>query len=169
LVPPLRGGRQVSAKAQWARKFILRWIDSLGGWRYSQAQIPDLVANAIPRFRLRAQSFGSALPDARRVSAKEIGICVKRSSGAKARTDFAGFAQGLKPPSPSGLGVCAGAKARVRIPASSSRPKSCSDTRRGEQDISISTAGIAVPVSAASSRSRFTSISQRRTGGSRFL
>jgi hypothetical protein len=42
-------------------------IDSLARPRYSQAQIPDLVAHAIPRFRHPAQSFGSALDRARRI------------------------------------------------------------------------------------------------------
>jgi hypothetical protein len=209
---------------------MVRWIDSLGGWRYSQAQIPDLVANAIPRFRLRAESFGLALVHVRWVSKKLIESMVRRPAGAKAQTNFAGFARGVKPPSPSGSRPRAGAKAHAcfvvlaaqpkttfgssvvptglidfhhafpglrsacpglfsTAPSGSDLPggsagfsspwvsrrlmgprlKSCPDTRRGEQGISISTACIAVPVSAASSRSRFESTSQRSTGGRRFL
>jgi hypothetical protein len=85
------GGVQVSAKAQWSSKLTVRWIDSLGGWRYSQAQIPDLVANAIPRFRPRAQRFGSTLPDARGVSGKSIEILMSWLAGAEARVDCGAF------------------------------------------------------------------------------
>jgi len=104
------GGAQVSPKAQWATKLIVVWIDSLGRWRYSQAQIPDLVANTIPRFRLRAQSLGSGLAHVRRFPARTIEISASWFSGAEARADFGDVARGLKPPSPSGLGSCAGAK-----------------------------------------------------------
>ena len=107
------GGAQVSVKAQCATNLIVRWIDSLGGWRYSQAQIPDLVANAIPRFLPRAQSFGLGVPDARRFAGKSIQICESRSSGAKARVALEGDARGLKPPSPSGFRSAQGLK-RVR-------------------------------------------------------
>jgi hypothetical protein len=74
---------KVPVKAQGLLKFISRWIDSSGGWRYSLAQIPDLVANAIPRFRPTAQSFGSALPHARWYSTN----CIKRF-GELADTQF---------------------------------------------------------------------------------
>jgi hypothetical protein len=39
-----------------------RGIDAATRWRYSQPQIPDLVAIAIPRFPQAAQSFRSDLP-----------------------------------------------------------------------------------------------------------
>jgi hypothetical protein len=145
------GGAQVSVKAQCATNLIVRWIDSLGGWRYSQAQIPDLVANAIPRFLPRAQSFGLGVPDARRFAGKSIQICESRSSGAKARVALEGDARGLKPPSPSGFRSCAGAKAGAEevgnscrigeqrpsaakaedfFVALTARLKSCPDTKR---------------------------------------
>ncbi len=66
-VPP-----QVPAKAQGLPKFIVGWIDGGGGWRYSQAQIPDLVAYAIPRIHKAAQSIGSALPGVCRFPAQPV-------------------------------------------------------------------------------------------------
>ena len=45
-------------------------IDSFLCRRYSQAQIPDLVAHTIPRFLHPAQSFGSFLPCALRFPSK---------------------------------------------------------------------------------------------------
>ena len=59
--------RQVPAKAQSPPKFISLCIDGGTHRRYSQAQIPDLVANAIPRSRHSAQSSGSALSRALRL------------------------------------------------------------------------------------------------------
>ena len=130
---------QVSAKEQGVTELIVRWIDSSRGWRYSQAQIPDLVANAIPRFLPRAQSFGSALPDARWPAEKiaDNRFCGEHTAGAKAQADLAAF---------------------------SARLKSCPDTLRSFPAVYAST-----PVLAALSRSRFTSTRQRSTGGSRFL
>jgi hypothetical protein len=106
------GGAQVSAKAQRGGEFLVGWIDSLGGWRYSQAQIPDLVAHAIPRFHLRAPSFGSVLLDGGSFLEKTIEISVSRCAGAKAHGGFGRVRRGLKPSSPSELN-CGGAKARV--------------------------------------------------------
>jgi hypothetical protein len=63
--PPVAGPDSdsgVPAKAQVGWKFIEGRIDAGTHRRYSQAQIPDLVANAIPRFRTPAQSFGSTSP-----------------------------------------------------------------------------------------------------------
>ena len=80
---------EVSSKAQYSLKFIAPWIDAAGGWRYSQAQILDLVAHAIPRFRKTAQSFGSALPRVRRFPAKPVAAPQreKHPSGAKAHVN----------------------------------------------------------------------------------
>jgi hypothetical protein len=105
-VPP-----QVSAKAQGLPKFIVRWIDAVSGWRYSQAQIPDLVAYAIPRFSKAAQSIGSALPSACRFPAKSCAVPQCNPSGAKAHAFSVGIMRGLKPPSPSGMSLFAASEA----------------------------------------------------------
>jgi hypothetical protein len=61
---------QVTAKAQDSSKILVSRIDSQAGWRYSQAQIPDLVANANTRFRQPSQSFGSGSLNAARLYPK---------------------------------------------------------------------------------------------------
>ena len=90
---------QVPAKAQWKLKLLIWRIDAVGGWRYSQAQIPNLVANAIPRFRKAAQSFGS------------IALCVRRI------------------PAESGFVAPAGAKAHVHSRLLAAQMNSCPDTK----------------------------------------
>jgi hypothetical protein len=54
--------RGESSEAKFSRKFPLGCIDSRASRRYSQAQIPDLVAHANPRSRQAVQSFGLASP-----------------------------------------------------------------------------------------------------------
>ena len=70
----IRAGQDASREAISKGTFFIQSlrgaIDERHLWRYSQAQIPDLVANAIPRFRQAAQSFGSATPFAARNSFK---------------------------------------------------------------------------------------------------
>ena len=56
------GARWLTLKAQYSSNSLLFVIDGPRRRRYSQAQIPDLVANAIPRFRQAAQSSGSDSP-----------------------------------------------------------------------------------------------------------
>ncbi len=60
----------VTRKEQFSSNSLLWVIDGRSGWRYSQAQIPDLVANTIPRFRQAAQSSGSVSPSAAQKSLK---------------------------------------------------------------------------------------------------
>jgi hypothetical protein len=90
---------QVPAKALWCWKIHEWWIDVVGGWRYSQAQIQDLVAYAIPRFRKAAQSLSSAARRVRRFPAKSDAF------------------------------PTAGAKARVHSRLLAARMNSCSDTK----------------------------------------
>jgi hypothetical protein len=80
-----RFSRQVSSEARHSSNNYLRWIDGARSWRYSQAQIPDLVANANPRFPQTAQSFGSAMPHARRYPAKSINSSPRRHGVASSR------------------------------------------------------------------------------------
>jgi hypothetical protein len=157
------GGAQVSLKAQCATKLIVRVIDSLGRWRYSQAQIPDLVANAIPRFRLRAKSFGSGLAQARGFHVKPIENLVERTSGAEARVDSGDFVRGLKSPSPSGLGSCAGL-----LPGEMSQHLEDSLPRELKPRI-LSLARSARLKPRPFKAEELTSTRQRRNGGSRFL
>ena len=178
----------------------------------------------------------------RRFPARTIEISASWFSGAEARADFGDVARGLKPPSPSGLGSCAGAKeaaeklgnscrigekrpsaakagdffvaltarlkscpfktfAGSRVFPLSVKPrgisiaftapfdfaqgrllKSCPDTFGSRNRVfpqpvrsrpvtarSFPAVYSSMPVSAASSRSRFTSTQQCRTGGRRFL
>jgi hypothetical protein len=171
-----KGSAQVSAKAQLVTKLMVRWIDSFGGWRYSQAQIPDLVAHANPRFHLRAPSFGSVLLHGGRFLEKTIEICVSRASGAKARVDFGGVARGLKPPSPSGLISCAGAKqdAENRKPGKKSRVRPSGAKARHLFWCIYGTTEV-VPFQRSGTQfnssypRRTDSTRQRRPGGSRFL
>jgi hypothetical protein len=70
----IRAGQDANREAISKGTFFIQSlrdaIDERHLWRYSQAQIPDLVANAIPRFRQAAQSSGSATPLAARNSFK---------------------------------------------------------------------------------------------------
>ncbi len=74
------------------------WIDVSGGWRYSQAQIQDLVAYAIPRFSKAAQSLSSVARCARGFSAKSglVAFLGVDPSGAKAHPNFVDFTARLK-------------------------------------------------------------------------
>jgi len=58
-------------------------IDGEGQQRYSQAQIPDLVANANPRFRQAAQGFGPATPCADCFPTQPIAAAHSGTEGAR--------------------------------------------------------------------------------------
>jgi hypothetical protein len=89
---------QVTAKAPRFVKIHASWIDAARGWRYSQAQIPELVAHANPRILLAALSLGSVLSRVRRFPAKSIELPQreKHPSGAKALTSLVGHTARLK-------------------------------------------------------------------------
>jgi hypothetical protein len=89
---------QVSAKALCGEKFTGGWIDAGRGWRYSQAQIPDLVAYANPRFSKAAQSIGSGSPCARKSTAKHINSDGCKARLARGRGDALGLAAVLPVP-----------------------------------------------------------------------
>jgi hypothetical protein len=181
---------RVTHKAQISSKIIAPRIDSASLWRYSLAQIPDLVANAIPRFRQTAQSFGLARRYVRRFPAN----FVKRTAGARARVDSESLAARPKscpdtkpsripfgPDFSAGAELAAtsekgllrgqtnekhtsGAKAHVDFAAFTARLKSCPF-----KAASFSALCIVIPDSAALRPNRFTSTTNHRTGGRRFL
>jgi|SRR5208337_2967399 hypothetical protein len=150
-VPIRRSRLEVPAKAHGFPKFIVWWIDAVGGWRYSQAQIPDLVAYAITRFRKAAQSFGSALPRVRRFPVKSGAAQQCDPSGAKAPVHSRLFAARLK-----------SCPFKADNFTSTSQLQSCPF----KADKSASTSQLqSCPFKA----DKFTSTSQRRIGGHRNL
>ncbi|MGB6745813.1 MAG: hypothetical protein WBE38_19345 [Terracidiphilus sp.] len=75
---------QVSAKAQDSSNISEGGIDALPESRYSQGQIPDLVANTIPWFLIKAaQSLSFALP-----SSAAPAACSRNSSETFAHAFF---------------------------------------------------------------------------------
>jgi hypothetical protein len=67
---------QVTAKARHSSNNNAPRIDAASRWRYSQGQIPDLVANAIPRFSQPAKCFGAATPHAFPSPQNPTNICL---------------------------------------------------------------------------------------------
>jgi hypothetical protein len=66
----ITGEPQVTSKALRSSKYFALCIDAARRRRYSQAQIPNLVAIANTRSRKTAQSFGSVAPFAARILLK---------------------------------------------------------------------------------------------------
>jgi hypothetical protein len=81
--------RQVSSKARHSSNNHAPRIDVALRWRYSQPQIPDLVANANPRFPQTAQSFGSAMRQAGCFPQKSVNSLLGRHGGDASSRVFA--------------------------------------------------------------------------------
>jgi hypothetical protein len=136
------GKQQVSARAYLSSNFFAQPIDAVSSWRYSQAQIPDLVANANPRFRQAAQGLGSAL-------SRACCSCV-RHSAANPNRSCASLRRLIGDPRPVPLRTLRRASlAAIALPADSCRKPA--------------------PEAAPLSRIRTTPTQPRRTGGSRIL
>ena len=171
--PRLRA--QVPAKAQVLMKIVAQRIDGGRRWRYSQAQIPDLVAHANPRFRPPAQSSGSALSYALRIPVKLVDS-TRRHEYASEDAGEGSIAF------EAGKGQTAGAKALDPFGALAARLKSCPDTKPSSNGAGVSFSAaragdsgrtgefadrfaIDRPEAGDTGRNRIPSTHQRRIGG----